>query len=46
MSLAKRVAAELIGAFWLVFGGCRSAVLVAGAPDVGIGWLSGCEQSK
>jgi aquaporin Z len=31
--------AELIGTFWLVFAGCGSAVLAAGVPDVGIGWL-------
>jgi aquaporin Z len=28
-----------MGAFWLVFGGCGSAVLAAGVPDVGIGYL-------
>ncbi|MGH9158560.1 MAG: aquaporin Z [Vicinamibacteraceae bacterium] len=35
----KRACAELVGTFWLVFGGCGSAVLAAGVPDVGIGWL-------
>ena len=35
----KRLLAEFIGTFWLVFGGCGSAVLAAGFPDVGIGWL-------
>ncbi len=39
MSLTKRCMAELIGTFWLVFGGCGSAVLAAGVPDVGIGYL-------
>ena len=39
MSLANRCAAEFIGTFWLVFGGCGSAVLAAGVPDVGIGFL-------
>lgn len=39
MPLANRCAAELLGTFWLVFGGCGSAVLAAGVPDVGIGWL-------
>jgi len=37
--LSDRVAAELLGSFWLVLGGCGSAVLAAGVPDVGIGWL-------
>ncbi len=39
MPLSRRLAAELIGTFWLVFGGCGSAVLAAGFPDVGIGLL-------
>ena len=39
MPLSNRVAAELLGTFWLVLGGCGSAVLAAGVPDVGIGWL-------
>jgi aquaporin Z len=39
MSLGKRAAAEFIGTFWLVFGGCGSAVLAAAFPDVGIGLL-------
>jgi len=39
MSLNKRLAAEGIGTFWLVFGGCGSAVLAAAFPDVGIGLL-------
>ncbi|MGR8922117.1 MAG: aquaporin Z [Gammaproteobacteria bacterium] len=39
MSLVKRVAAEFIGTFWLVLGGCGSAVLAAAFPDVGIGLL-------
>jgi aquaporin Z len=33
----KKNLAEFIGTFWLVFGGCGSAVLAAGFPDVGIG---------
>src|SRR6185436_14132618 len=33
----KKNAAEFIGTFWLVFGGCGSALLAAGFPDVGIG---------
>src|SRR6187455_11339 len=39
MNLTKRAAAELIGSFWLVLGGCGSAVLAAAFPDVGIGLL-------
>src|SRR5689334_20554907 len=39
MSLGKRGIAEFIGTFWLVFGGCGSAVLAAAFPDVGIGLL-------
>ena len=39
MSLAKRSAAEFIGTFWLVLGGCGSAVLSAAFPQVGIGLL-------
>lgn len=39
MDIKKRAAAELIGTFWLVFGGCGSAVLSAAFPDVGIGLL-------
>ena len=39
MSLTKRSVAELIGTFWLVLGGCGSAVLAAAFPDVGIGLL-------
>jgi aquaporin Z len=37
--LRKRAIAELIGTFWLVFGGCGSAVLAAAFPNVGIGLL-------
>ena len=35
----RKLAAEFIGTFWLVFGGCGSAVLAAAFPDVGIGLL-------
>jgi aquaporin Z len=38
MSLAKRSSAEFIGTFWLVFGGCGSAVLAAAFPGLGIGF--------
>ena len=39
MPLSKRATAEFIGTFWLVFGGCGSAVLSAGFPQLGIGFL-------
>src|SRR5690349_1668709 len=39
MTLLKRSATELVGTFWLVLGGCGSAVLAAAFPDVGIGLL-------
>lgn len=39
MSLSRRAVAEFIGTFWLVLGGCGSAVLAAAFPDVGIGLL-------
>jgi aquaporin Z len=39
MSLTKRATAEFIGTFWLVLGGCGSAVLAAAFPGVGIGLL-------
>jgi aquaporin Z len=37
--MTKRAAAEFIGTFWLVLGGCGSAVLAAAVPQVGIGFL-------
>ncbi len=37
MPLSKRLLAEFIGTFWLVLGGCGSAVLAAAFPQVGIG---------
>ncbi|HJQ67800.1 MAG TPA: aquaporin Z [Blastocatellia bacterium] len=39
MSLARRMSAEFLGTFWLVLGGCGSAVLAAAFPSVGIGLL-------
>jgi aquaporin Z len=39
VSLGKSAAAELLGTFWLVFGGCGSAILSAAFPTLGIGFL-------
>ena len=39
MAMSKKLTAEFIGTFWLVLGGCGSAVLAAAFPDVGIGLL-------
>ena len=39
MALSKRLLAEFFGTFWLVLGGCGSAVLSAAFPQVGIGFL-------
>ena len=39
MTLTKRATAEFIGTFWLVFGGCGTAVLAAAFPNVGVGLL-------
>ena len=38
MNMSKRLTAEFLGTFWLVFGGCGSAVLAAAFPDLGIGF--------
>ena len=38
MSIAKRMAAEFFGTFWLTFGGCGAAVLAAAYPALGIGF--------
>ncbi len=37
--MTRKLGAEFIGTFWLVLGGCGSAVLAAAFPDVGIGLL-------
>jgi aquaporin Z len=37
--MTKKLIAEFIGTFWLVFGGCGSAVLAAAFPDLGIGFF-------
>lgn len=39
MSIGRRAAAEFLGTFWLVLGGCGAAVLAAAFPNVGIGLL-------
>ena len=39
MDLSRKMAAEFIGTFWLVLGGCGSAVIAAAFPQVGIGLL-------
>ena len=39
MTMANKLGAEFIGTFWLVLGGCGSAVLAAAFPNVGIGLL-------
>lgn len=39
MKNSQKYAAELIGTFWLTFGGCGAAVLAAGFPGFGIGFL-------
>ena len=39
MSLMKRISAEFLGTFWLVFGGCGAAVMAAKFPQTGIGFV-------
>jgi aquaporin Z len=39
MPLSRRLGAEFFGTFWLVFGGCGSAVLAAAFPGLGIGFV-------
>jgi aquaporin Z len=39
MSIGKRLGAEFLGTFWLVIGGCGSAVLAAAYPGLGIGFM-------
>ncbi len=39
MDMTHRAGAEFFGTFWLTFGGCGSAVLAAGYPSLGIGFL-------
>lgn len=36
--MMKRLAAEFLGTFWLVLGGCGTAVFAAGVPDLGVGY--------
>lgn len=37
--MSKKMMAEFFGTYWLVFGGCGSAILAAGVANFGIGWL-------
>lgn len=37
--MSKKLLAEFLGTFWLVFGGCGSAVLAAAFPELGIGFV-------
>ena len=37
--MTRRLSAEFLGTFWLVFGGCGSAILAAGFPELGIGFV-------
>ena len=37
--LGRKLLAEFLGTFWLVLGGCGSAVISAGFPQLGIGFL-------
>jgi aquaporin Z len=37
-ALPARLGAEFLGTFWLVLGGCGTAVLAAGVPTVGVGY--------
>ncbi len=39
MTLSKKLGAEFFGTFWLVLGGCGAAVLAAGFPEMGIGFI-------
>ncbi len=39
MTLSKKLGAEFFGTFWLVLGGCGAAVLAAGFPEMGIGFV-------
>ena len=39
MDMSRRMGAEALGTFWLVFGGCGAAVLAAGFPELGIGFV-------
>src|ERR1039458_7691865 len=39
LSLGRKATAEFMGTFWLVFGGCGSAVLAAAFPSLGIGFV-------
>ncbi len=37
--MLNKLSAEAFGTFWLVFGGCGSAIFAAGIPELGIGYM-------
>lgn len=39
VNMARKLAAEFFGTFWLVFGGCGSAIFAAAYPELGIGFV-------
>src|ERR1700712_2736255 len=39
--MQRRLTAEFLGTFWLVFGGCGAAVVSATFPQLGIGFIGG-----
>jgi len=39
MPLSNKFAAELIGTFWLVLGGCGTAIFAAKFPETGVGFI-------
>ena len=46
MKEMKQYSAEFLGTFWLVLGGCGSAVLAAAFPNVGIGLMGRCARVR
>ncbi|MEI4861566.1 aquaporin, partial [Klebsiella pneumoniae] len=39
MPLKQKAAAEFLGTFWLVLGGCGTAIIAAAYPELGVGLL-------